>query len=119
MYSGAFCPIKERGSGIGDWIDGGGLVLNKDKGPTPLERLSKFHPPGPATLNSTWTVSHEKQATRENQGSTLPPNAGPLARDEPQTTAGKDGGNYERYHPLGGGASPCRRHCNPATNTRR
>jgi hypothetical protein len=23
MYSGAFCPIKERGSGIGDWIDGG------------------------------------------------------------------------------------------------
>src|SRR5260370_20946487 len=68
----------------------------KDKGPTPLERLSKFRPPGPATLNSTWTVSHEKQATRENQGSTLPPNAGPLARDEPQTTAGKEAENSER-----------------------
>jgi hypothetical protein len=32
MYSGAFCPIKERGSGIGDWIDGGGLVLKRIRG---------------------------------------------------------------------------------------
>jgi hypothetical protein len=32
------CPIKERGSGIGDCDDGGGVVL-KRKGPTPLERL--------------------------------------------------------------------------------
>jgi len=36
------CPIDEHGSGIGDCIDGGGVVLKKDKGLTPLERLSKF-----------------------------------------------------------------------------
>ena len=30
-----------------------GIVLNKDNGPTPLGRLSRFRRPGQATLNST------------------------------------------------------------------
>ena len=30
-----------------------GIVLNKDNGPTPLGRLSRFRQPGLATLNST------------------------------------------------------------------
>ena len=31
-----------------------GVALNKDNGPTPLGRLSRFCQPGRTTLNSTW-----------------------------------------------------------------
>ena len=55
FFNGAFLPDPERGSGIGDCVDGGGLCPEKDTGPTPLGRLSRFRQPGLATLNSTWS----------------------------------------------------------------
>lgn len=48
-----FCPHLSMAPVLGDCKDGGGIVLNKDKGPTPLERLCKFRRPGRAMLNST------------------------------------------------------------------
>jgi len=52
---GAFLPDFEHGSGNGDYVDGGGYCPEKDNGPTPLGRLSRFRQPGLATLNSTWS----------------------------------------------------------------
>src|SRR5215831_18249746 len=40
------------GSGVGDWIDGGGRCPAKENGPTPPGRLRSFRQPGRAKLNS-------------------------------------------------------------------
>jgi hypothetical protein len=63
---GAFLPDFEHGSGIGDCVDGGGHGPEKDDGPTPLGRLSRFRQPGLAMLNSTEKMSNETQTTGEN-----------------------------------------------------
>ena len=48
-----FCPHLSMAPVLGDCKDGGGIVLDKDKGPTPMERLCEFRRPGRAKLNST------------------------------------------------------------------
>jgi hypothetical protein len=37
-----FCPRNSMAPVFGDCEDGGGVVLKKDKGPTPLERMCFF-----------------------------------------------------------------------------
>ena len=51
-----FSPDTKHGSGTGDCVDGGRRCPEKEKGPTPLERLCRFRRPGRAMLNSTWRV---------------------------------------------------------------
>jgi len=53
----------EHGPGIDDCVDGGGLVLKKDKSPTPLERMCEFRHPGRVALNSTF----DRTAMKPNQ----------------------------------------------------
>jgi len=79
MYSGAFVPIKERGSGIGDCDDGGGVVLKRIKARPRWRDCVSFADRAEAMLNSTWGGQHESQ---------MPPNAGQMARDESEAAAG-------------------------------
>jgi hypothetical protein len=95
LFNGAFLPDPEHGSGIGDCVDGGGHCPEKDNGPTPLGRLSRFRQPGLTTSNSTEKGEHETKTTGENQKRHLPSKAAPLARDEPQATAGDDAEDSE------------------------
>jgi len=62
------CPIKERGSGIGDCDDGGGVVLKRIKGPTPLERLCKVSLTGPSHVEFNVGGQHESQNAAPMQG---------------------------------------------------
>jgi transposase len=62
-------PENQRGSGVGDWINGGGWMPEKDHGPTPLERLCSSSPTGPDRVdpnkrdqNSMRKASAEAQA---------------------------------------------------------
>ena len=47
-----FVPESKHGSGIGDCIDGGGVVLKRTR-PDPAGEIESFRRPGRATLNST------------------------------------------------------------------
>jgi hypothetical protein len=108
--NGAFVPDFEHGSGTGDCVDGGGHCPETDNGLTPLGRLSRLRQPGQAVLNLARKRQHETQVTGENRKNHLPSNAAPLARDEPQATAGDDAKDSERRPQPGDGASRCRWH---------
>src|ERR1700758_4871138 len=57
----------KRGSGVGGCVDGGGVLLEKETGSTPLERLYSFRPPGRAGLISNQrgqgTMQRNQQST--------------------------------------------------------
>ena len=48
-----FCPSESMAPVFGDCVDGGGRCPEKENGPTPMGRLSRFRRPGRARLNST------------------------------------------------------------------
>ena len=79
-----FVPDSKHGSGIGDCIDGGGVVLKRTR-TDPAGEIESFRRPGRAALNSTGKeLAHEKPATakqQERQPSTYQPET--LERDEP------------------------------------
>ncbi len=61
-------PDEERGSGVGDCVDGGGFYPCKGKGMTPVERLCKFRRPGRAALTSDKrTTNRETHSTTEEE----------------------------------------------------
>ena len=46
---GAFLPDVKHGSGVGDWIDGGGHSLKKER-PDPAGETEKVSPTGPSQV---------------------------------------------------------------------
>jgi hypothetical protein len=51
-------PICSGGSGVGGYLNGGGVLLENGNGSTPMERLSSFRPPGRAGLISNQRGEH-------------------------------------------------------------